>query len=206
MLFPAFPTTDLTDIAKPIYEYREILSKSRGAPYASIETANFERKNVDESPRTELSYIGKTELGSVNISPLARPDTKFSTNYIDFNRQSLLRSLGAEISEWISKGNTVGLPHIVNIKRLLNSNAEYLEQVQDTRLLLGALELIIDNNDWNVMPENKLRFLKSKIDYLAENELDFDQVQKFIKEIHTSKIRVLKPGYGKEEQKTKKEA
>lgn len=123
---------------------------------------------------------------------------------VKFHRQSLLRNLSSELNEWIKNGSQVGLPSVVNVKRLLADNADYLDQYQDTRLLLGTLELIFENNEWNTIQNNKLLFLKSKVDYLADNELSFAQMQKFIKEIHTSKIRILKPGNGKETQQEQK--
>ncbi len=202
MLIPYIPPQDLTDIAKPIYEYRQILNTAVNQPSELPQTKKYEKEDLAVLLRTDTTDSTKQNTGTLKeaVKPI-RISSGFSQVYVDFQRRSLLRGLSSELGNWISKGNQAGLPSIVNVKRLLTDNANYLDQYQDTRLLLGTLELIFENNEWNTISNNKLQFLKSKVDYLADNELDFDQMKKFIKEIHTSKIRILKPGYGKEAQK-----
>lgn len=208
MLQPIIQTPDLTLLGRPLSEYREILTERKPAP-ATIETSFYENLGYtsEKVPQhTELDYIGKADIKATKPVRRFSISTRYSKSYVDFNRKLMLGKLSVEIAEWLVKGTDRAVPHIVNIKRLLEEHVGYLEQFSDTRLLLGALELIFENNEWENMPEQKLRFFKTKIDYMANNELDFRQIQNFLKELHTSKIRVLKPGYGygEKEEKAKK--
>lgn len=202
MLQPILQTADLTRLAKPLYEYKETLTEKK----SEMIDVSFDKSTgyiIEKEPQhTEFSYVNELETGN---SGAYRPFTIsgwYSHEYVEFTKKSILNRLSQELSEWLSKGTDVAIPHVVKIKRLLEENSDYLEQYADTRLLLGALELVFENNEWENLPKQKLQFFKSKIDYLANNDLDSRQINNFLKELHTSKIKVLKSGYGEEKKST----
>jgi hypothetical protein len=205
MVQPIIQPTDLTYLAKPLCEYREILTGSRQESIKKFDDEDSDISSDKRFPqRTEPDFIGKDKGEAIKTIMPSLTRAGYSSGYIDFNRKTLLNRLSLEISEWITKGTDGSIPNIVNIKRLLEEYSPYLEQSADTRLLLGSLELIFENNSWGDIPKDKLRFFKSNIDYLADNVLDFKKMQTFLKEIHTNKIKILKPGYGQKEEKTEK--
>lgn len=204
MLQPIIQPPDLTTLEQHIYDYRSQQVKSDPSPTvfgASSDDLVYPSKN--EFGRTEPEYIGKNEVKTPDIIKRLYLSSSYSQKYIDLNRKSMLGKLSTELSEWSTKDNMQTIPHIINIKRLIEEYSDYLEQSPDTRLLLGALELIFENNEWEHMPEQKILFLKSKIDHMTDNKLNFNQIQTFLRELHTSKIQVLKQDH--EEESKKKE-
>lgn len=189
---------------QPSYEYNKFLDQDEGkktSTYCENED-DFNQKELEKEIAHGTSSKFEIENEIKNSDNLIQGPLDYlnlhSAQYIHFQCSLVLGEIKNEMDKWLEKGSGVGLTSIVNIKRILENKSDYFDQNQDTRLLLSIIELIFRNNSWDNMPLNKVKFLDEKIKYLSSTELNHSQISKFVKEIHTSKIKLLK-GNGNQE-------
>ncbi|MDD4938132.1 MAG: hypothetical protein PHX34_03950 [Candidatus Shapirobacteria bacterium] len=203
MLQPIIYNPPNFGFTQPSYEYYKSLDQDEKKDKSTFceNEDDFNQKELEKeiAHGTNSKFEIEPEGENNNlVQELPDYSSLHSTQYIHFQCSLVLGEIKNEMDRWLEKGSELGLTSVVNIKRILENKSDYFDQNQNTRLLLSIIGLIFRNNSWDSMPLNKVKFLDEKIKYLSNTELNHAQISKFVREIHTSKIKLLK-GNGNQE-------
>lgn len=116
----------------------------------------------------------------------------YSPEYIAYNTKLIIDKLDNELALWQKTNPDDAFPYISNIKDLLEENEEYLTQKDENRLLLSLLELIFQNNNWENIEQEDIKFLRREVIRFKDGNVDWKNLDNFSKQLYRKNLSVFK--------------
>lgn len=116
----------------------------------------------------------------------------YSSEYIAYNTKSIIEKLDSELALWQKTNPDDAFLYISNIKDLLEENEEYLTQKDENRLLLSLLELIFQNNNWENIDQEDIKFLRQEVIRFKDGNVDWKHLDNFSKQLYRKNLSVFK--------------
>jgi len=113
---------------------------------------------------------------------------KYSNNYISYEVAALIETLIKNLRAWKAKGTPNSYSEISYIKTQLEEYSEYLEQKDETRVLLGVLEVLFENDNWQKVEDKKLNLLINELEKFRDGEVNFRSLETFSKQIWSGNV------------------
>jgi hypothetical protein len=126
------------------------------------------KKNIQGSPITDKQIYGNF--------------------YIEYNVKNLIFSLKTKFNKWKEQGTSSSYSEISEIKNLLEEYAPYMEQNEEASILLGTLELLFQNNNWEQLTPSKLSMVVLELDRFGSGEVSWDSLTKFSQQLWAGKV------------------
>lgn len=148
-------------------------------------TRDPEKNNVKFYQDSVCEKFTETFPRSINENPPTP-----SSVFIQFQIESFIEQVKRNLDTWSKEGTDNAISYIADIKRLLRQYEQYLTVHKETRLLLGGLELIFANNNWEQIPTKKIARLADTFGRFKDG-IAMKDIRIFIQEMHAQKISVL---------------
>ena len=147
-----------------------------------------EKTSVAPENKDSNSSLKSEESGNyAAIEPVVEK-TEYSSTYIEHNVNLLISSLKSDFFSWSEKGTEDSYSEISRIKNTLEEYAPYLERREDTNILLGTLELLFQNNNWEKLNNKKLNLVVTELDRFRSGSVDWNSLEKFSKQLWSADI------------------
>lgn len=147
-------------------------------------STTFEKKSKDGTNNVFEDQVPSEDYATLR----GFKKQKYSDAYIEHEVALLISSLQKDFESWIEKGTPESYAEISNIKNSLEIYSEYLEAKDETRVLLGSLEMLFQNENWRDFSEAQLNLVSFELRRFRNGEINFTSLEKFYKQLWQGKI------------------
>lgn len=207
MIFPTLPTTYSSNTSfSPIEEVDSDSKKERSykSSNENIISGTSEKSQLDLGEKKEedsgnlnhntplLADLPKTEKPSETTISSSFNDQEeqitFTKIYLKHNFSILISNLMELVDKWRNSGTEESIDEISEIKSLLEEHVTYFEQTPESRILLGGLETIFENDNWEKLDKNQLGIIYSQLEQFKAGNIKMSNLKNFSREIFSAKI------------------
>lgn len=151
--------------------------------------------------RKSSDWAGGTTFETFK-SKISSPSKKISWESFDFNAQpitskykeyslrSLVKNIDDELAQWEKSSEPLIFIHSIKVQ--LDLHKEILSKGGDTRILLGLLELLFQNNNWAKMDSKAIKTLRSELKRFDDGAINQKGLSTFSKQLYRSSFNIFK--------------
>jgi len=177
---------------EPKYEIPQVYRAVNYSPaLTTSRVESFGKINRSSTEKIEEGNIVKQKSSTNNVREDEFDFSKLSPDYMSFNTKSMINKIVLELDFWIGFGTDDSYQHIAKIKDYLHEYEHFLSTKPENRMLLGALELLFQNNNWEVLPKSKLNALRLALKKLSSGSIAIGDLNVFTRFMISQNISPL---------------